>query len=150
MPTILGQLTHATNVLRHGLEDRIVETGLYVSEYLVLRAADSNPDATAADVRRALGMRDAAFSDLVGRAVGRGYVTLIAAPMDLRTRSLRLTLTGQQAIDIAAGIHRDLESHLGAPRQQLAIYRQLDGLGRVLDTVPRVAFHSDGLPLDTV
>ncbi len=61
MPTILGQLTHATNVLTHGLEDRIVETGLYASEYLVLRAADTNPDATAADVRRALGMRDGRF-----------------------------------------------------------------------------------------
>ena len=39
MPTILGQLTRATNILGHHLEERIVETGLYVTEYLVLRTS---------------------------------------------------------------------------------------------------------------
>ena len=51
MPTILGQLTRATNLLTHHLEDRLVETGLYATEYLVLRTASMDREATASQVR---------------------------------------------------------------------------------------------------
>lgn len=97
MPSILGQLTRATNLLSHHLEDRLVETGLYATEYLVLRTASIDPDATAAQVRHALGLRDSAFSDVVRRSVARGYVTIQPAPRDRRTRRLALTVPGDRA-----------------------------------------------------
>lgn len=149
VPTILGQLTRATNVLTHQLEARIVETGMRATEYLVLRTASVDADATAADVRRSLGLHDAAFSDAVRRAVAKGYAETVPAPRDRRTRRLVLTLPGSRATWIAACIQADLEAQLGVPKRQLEIFRSLDNLARILETIPPVIYLEDGLPTDT-
>lgn len=149
MPTILGQLTRATNVLTHQLEDRIVETGMRATEYLILRTAAVDPEATTADVRRSLGFRDAAFSDAVRRAVTKGYAGTVPAPRDRRTRRLVLTLPGSQATRIAAGIHADLEAQLGVPKRQLEIFQSLEHLARLLESIPSAVRLEDGLPVDT-
>ena len=149
MPTILGQLTRATNILGHHLEERIVETGLYVTEYLVLRTAASDPEATTADVRRSLALRHAAFSDVVRRSVARGYARVIPAPRDRRTKLLTLTLPGAQAVRIAEDIHRDLEGYLGAPIRQLEAFEFIQALGGRLSMIPAATLLSDGLPLAT-
>jgi DNA-binding MarR family transcriptional regulator len=149
LASILGQLTRATNLLSHQLEDRLVETGLYVTEYLVLRTAYTDPQATAAQVRRALGLRDAGFSDVVRRSVARGYVTLGPPPRDRRTRRLALTVPGERAIRIASEIHQDLEGHLGSPVRQLEMFEWLNGLGHGLRAIPPAILLDDGLPLAT-
>lgn len=149
MPTILGQLTRATNLLTHHLEDRLVETGLYATEYLVLRTASMDREATAAQVRRSLALRDAAFSDIVRRAVARGYVRFGPPPRDRRTRRLVLSIPGDRAIRIAAGIHQDLEAHLGDPRRQLEAFEALYALGNAMAAIPAATILEDGLPLAT-
>lgn len=73
MVTVLDTLTRATNLLSHHLDDRITEVGISTSEYLLLRAARLDPRASTAEIRRSLGMRDAAFSDVLRRTVHRGY-----------------------------------------------------------------------------
>lgn len=149
MASILGQLTRATNLLSHHLEDRLVETGLYATEYLVLRTAALEPEATTAQVRRALALRDAAFSDVVRRAIARGYVTLGPAPRDRRTRRLVLTVPGERAVRIARGIQNDLEGHFGGPARQLEMFEWLRAMGRGLDGIPPAPLLEDGLPAST-
>jgi DNA-binding MarR family transcriptional regulator len=149
MPTILGQLTRATNLLTHHLEDRLAETGLYATEYLVLRTAAMDREATAAQVRHSLAVRDAAFSDIVRRAVARGYVRLGPPPRDRRTRRLTLTLPGDRAVRIASGIHLDLEAYLGSPMRQLEIFEALNALGDAMGAIPAATILEDGLPLAT-
>lgn len=73
MATVLGKLIRATSLLSHHLDDRITEIGIGTPEYLVLRAMGMAPDATTAEIRRSLGMRDAAFSDVLRRTIHRGY-----------------------------------------------------------------------------
>ena len=149
MPTILGQLTRATNLLSHHLEDRLVETGLYATEYLVLRTASLDPEATASQVRHSLGLRDAAFSDVVRRSVARGYVRIGLPPRDRRTRRLALTVPGFQAVRIASGIHQDLEACLGNPQRQLEIFELLNALGDMMRAIPDATILEDGFPLAT-
>src|SRR5688572_28500214 len=136
MPTILGQLTRATNLLTHHLEDRLVETGLYATEYLVLRTASLDRGATASQVGRSLALRDAAFSDVVRRAVGRGYVGFGPPPRDRWTRRLVLSVPADRATRIASGIQQDLEVHLGAPQRQLEIFEFLHALGDAMAAIP--------------
>jgi DNA-binding MarR family transcriptional regulator len=149
MPTILGQLTRATNLLTHHLEDRLVETGLYATEYLVLRTASMDRDATATQVRHSLALRDAAFSDVVRRAVDRGYVRFGPPPRDRRTRRFVLTVPGDRAVRIAAGIQQDLEAHLGHANRQLEIFESLNKLGDAMAAIPAATILEDGLPLAT-
>ncbi len=149
MPTILGQLTRATNLLTHQLEDRLVETGLYATEYLVLRTASMDREATASQVRHSLALRDAAFSDVVRRAVDRGYVRFGVPPRDRRTRRLLLSVPGDRATRIASGIQQDLEAHLGAPKRQLEIFEFLHALGDSMAAIPAATILEDGLPLAT-
>lgn len=149
MPTILGQLTRATNLLTHHLEDRLVETGLYATEYLVLRTASMDREATASQVRHSLALRHPAFSDIVRRAVDRGYVKFGPPPRDRRTRRLVLSVPGDRAIRIASGIQQDLEAHLGNPKRQLEIFEFLNALGDAMAAIPAATILEDGLPLAT-
>ena len=149
MPTILGQLTRATNLLTHHLEDRLVETGLFATEYLVLRTVSMDPEATASQIRRSLALRDAAFSDIVRRAVARGYVRYGPPPRDRRTRRLALSIPGDRAIRIASGIQQDLEAHLGDPARQLEMFESLNALGSEMAAIPAAIILEDGLPLET-
>ena len=149
MPTILGQLTRATNLLTHHLEDRLVETGLYATEYLVLRTASLDREATASQVRHALALRDAAFSNVVRRAIDRGYVRYGPPPRDRRTRRLMLSIPGDRAIRIASGIQQDLEAHLGTPQRQLETFEFLRALGDAMAAIPAATILEDGLPLAT-
>lgn len=149
MATILGQLTRATNLITHHLEDRLVETGLYATEYLVLRTASMDLEVTAAQVRHSLALRDAAFSDVVRRAIARGYVGLGQPPRDRRTRRLVLSVPGERAIRIASAIQQDLEAHLGDPQRQLEIFEFLNAPGDAMAAIPAATILEDGLPLAT-
>jgi DNA-binding MarR family transcriptional regulator len=136
-------------LLSHHLEDRLVETGMYATEYLVLRTASMDRDATAAQVRRSLALRDAAFSDVIRRSVARGYVRLGPPPRDRRTRRLTLTIPGDRAVRIASEIHQDLEAQWGDARRQLEAFELLNALGDAMATIPPAIILEDGLPLAT-
>lgn len=82
MPTFLARLVRASNLLSHHLDDRITELGIGTQEYLLLRCALLNPDASTAVIRRSLGLRDAAFSDVVRRSLHRGYARAVPFPHD--------------------------------------------------------------------
>src|SRR5918994_625675 len=127
MPYYLTTLTKARNELAHRVQDHIVETGLSASEYLVLMCVLEDERATAAAIRRKLGMRQSTFTSLVARLVDRGYVRIEPSRRDRRTRYLRPTLPGLQATRIARSIHRDLEA-LAMPYDRLKVY---DGLRRL-------------------
>jgi DNA-binding MarR family transcriptional regulator len=149
MPTVLDKLTRATNLLRHHLDDRITEVGITTPEYLVLRAVRLDPEATTADIRRALGMRDAAFSDVIRRTIHRGYATERPNPRDRRTRRLALSLPGTQALRIAESVHLDLEASMGTGPWMVETAERVDRLGRRLLALPPAERYADGLPLDT-
>ena len=149
MPTLLGSLTRATNLLRHHFDDRTCELGIGTTEYLVMRMALLNPDASTAQIRRSLGILDPAFSDLVRRTAYRGYIVRKPYPGNRRTRKLALTLPGEMAFRIGDTIRRDLEADAGAGPWMDDCLERLDVIGRRLSIVPPVDLYPDGLPVDT-
>lgn len=149
MPTFLARLVRASNLLSHHLDDRITELGIGTQEYLLLRSVLLNPDASTAVIRRSLGQRDAAFSDVVRRAVYRGYAREVPFPHDRRTRRIELTLPGTLAVRIAGSIHLDLEAVIGSGPWRVDTLGRLEQVGQRLATIPVAGRYADGLPLDT-
>jgi DNA-binding MarR family transcriptional regulator len=149
MLTFLARLVRASNLLSHHLDDRITELGIGTQEYLVLRSAILNPDASTAMIRRSLGLRDAAFSDVVRRSVHRGYAREVSFPHDRRTRRIELTLPGGLAVRIAGSIHLDLEAVVGTGPWRVDALDRLELIGRRLATIPVAERYRDGLPVDT-
>jgi len=147
--TILEPLVFATNTLTRRLDEHIVETGLLAVDYLVLEAVRRTPGAPAAQIRRSLGIRDAAFSALVARMVHRGYVVERSWWRDRRTRSLELSLPGDRATRIASSIHQELETRIGSGPSRLALYEQLVALGRSVGSIANPELLEDGLPAIT-
>jgi DNA-binding MarR family transcriptional regulator len=149
VPTLLGSLTRATNLLRHHFDDRICELGIGTSEYLVMRAALLNPDASTAEIRRSLGMLDPAFSDVIRRTAFRGYILQKPYRGDRRTKRAALTLPGEMAFRIADSIRRDLEANVGTGPWMDECLVRLDVIGRRLSIVAPVERDLDGLPAVT-
>jgi DNA-binding MarR family transcriptional regulator len=149
MASLIGQLNRATNILNRHLEERIAETGMYASEFLVLRTAMLDTSASTALVRRAVGMRDAAFSDVIRRAYQRGYITVEPFPSDARTKRIALTIPGRTTMRIATDIYWDLEAMIGSAPWRLESFGRLRELGDALDLIPEVVRTEDGLPAVT-
>ena len=149
MPTFLFGLRRASNLLSHHLDDRITELGISTQEYLLLRSALLNPDASAADIRRSLGLRESAFTDIVRRTVHRGYARIAPYPHDHRTRRIALTVPGSQALRIAGSIHLEIEAAIGTGEWRTETLDRLAQIGRRLASVPSAARYEDGLPLAT-
>jgi DNA-binding MarR family transcriptional regulator len=149
VPTLLGSLTRATNLLRHHFEDHNREHGIGTSEYLVMRAALLNPDASTAEIRRSLAILDPAFSDVIRRTAFRGYIVPKPYRGNGRTRKITLTLPGKMAFRIAAAIQRDLEANAGAGPWMDDTVERLDVMGRRLSIVPPAERYLDGLPVVT-
>ena len=149
MPTLLGSLTRATNLLRHHFDDRVCELGIGTSEYLVMRAALLNRDASTAEIRRSLGVLDPAFSDVIRRTAFRGYIVQKPYRGNRRTKTVTLTLPGEIAFRIAAEIQRDLEANAGAGPWMDDSLERLDVIGRRLSIVPPAERDVDGLPVVT-
>jgi DNA-binding MarR family transcriptional regulator len=149
MATFLATLMRASNLLSHHLDDRITDLGIGTQEYLLLRTAHLHPDRSAAEIRRALGLREAAFSDVVQRTVHRGYARERPYPHDRRTRRIELTLPGAQALRIATVIEFDLEAALGTGQWRDEMLDGLGQIGRRLLAIPPAERYIDGLPLAT-
>jgi DNA-binding MarR family transcriptional regulator len=146
MASLIGQLNRATNILNRHLEERIFETGMYASEFLALRTAMIDPTASTAQVRQAVGMREAAFSDVIRRARHRGYVTIQPFPGDRRTRRIELTIPGRTTMRIATDIYWELEASVGPVRWRLETFERLRELGDAIDVIPATDRTDDGLP----
>ena len=145
MPFYLTTLTKARNELAHRVHDHIVETGLSGSEYLVMACVLEDERATAAAIRRKLGMRQSTFTSLVARLVARGYVRIKPSRRDRRTRYLMPTLPGLQATRIARSIHVELEA-LAMPYDRLKVYDGLKRLAFLTSILPQPVLMDDGLP----
>ncbi len=94
-------------------------------------------------------MRDAAFSNVIARAVARGYVRERPEPRDRRSRYLDLTIPGRTAVQIARSIHLDVEGVAGAGPALLATYETLVRLDHVMRVVRPPERLDDGLPVTT-
>lgn len=149
MTSLLEPLVATTNTFVHRLDERFVELGFRTAEYLVLFAALSRPHVNASEIRILLGMRDAAFSNVVARAVARGYLRERPAARDRRTRYLDLTRPGRTAVQIARSIHLDVEGVAGAGPALLATYETLIRLDKVMRVVRPPERLDDGLPVTT-
>ena len=149
MSTALGTLTRATNLLSYHLNSHITELGIGTTEYLLLRSARLHPDVSAAEIRRSLGMGDAAFSDVVRRTIHRGFAIERPYPHDRRTRRVELTHPGAQAYRIATAIYLELEASIGSGPWMHETIERIDRLGRRLLAIPQAERYIDGLPLAT-
>jgi DNA-binding MarR family transcriptional regulator len=145
MPTYLSTLTQARNDLAHRVHDHIVEVGLSANEYLVMWSASEDERATAASIRRRLGMRQSTFTSLVARLVARGYLRTRRCPRDRRTRYLIPTLPGSQAVRIARSIHRELEGRV-QPYDGPQVYDGLSRLAFLASHLPQPVLMQNGLP----
>lgn len=149
MTSLLEPLVAAATTLTHRLDERFVELGFRTTEYLALHAIAIRPEAPAAEIRRRLRMRDAAFSDAVERAMTRGYLREGPAASDRRTRMLELTIPGRMATQIARSIHVRVEANVATGQDLLGLYRTLVQLDRSLQLIEPPERLSDGLPVTT-
>jgi DNA-binding MarR family transcriptional regulator len=148
MASILENLTLARNGLAHTVQDHIVELGLSTNELLVMWAAVRDERATAATIRRRLGMRQSTFTSLVARLVARGYLRTRRAYRDRRTRYLVPTIPGNRAVRIAHSIQvefEDLSSPFGAPD----VHDRLARVAFLASHLPEPELLDDGLPAVT-
>ncbi|MEX2184379.1 MAG: MarR family winged helix-turn-helix transcriptional regulator [Chloroflexota bacterium] len=150
MTSLLEPLVAAATTLTHRLDERFVELGFRTTEYLALWSVRTRPEASAAEVRRRLRMRDAAFSEVVERAVARGYLRARPATTDRRTRMLELTLPGRTATQIARSIHGQVEAEVATGQDLLALYTTLVQIDRSLQVIQPPERLGDGLPVTTI
>jgi DNA-binding MarR family transcriptional regulator len=148
MPSFLGTLTLARNELAHRVQDHIVELDLSANELLVMWSAIEDELATAAVIRRRLGMRQSTFTSLVARLIARGYLRTRPAYRDRRTRYLIPTRPGLQAARIAREIQRDLED-LARPFDAPKVHDGLRRLALLAGQLPQPDLLEDGLPAVT-
>ncbi len=148
MPNFLPTLTRSQNEMAHCLQDHIVELGLMTDEFLVIWSAVDDPQATAATIRRRLGLRQSTFTSMVARLVARGYLSTRTSMRDRRTRYLIPTRPGLTAVRIARMIHLDLEE-LARPYDAVETSRGLGRLALLISRLPEPILMEDGLPLVT-
>ena len=148
MPDFLSTLTRSQNELAHRVQDHIVELGLSADEFQVIWAAVEDPLATAATIRRRLGLRQSTFTSMVARLVTRGYLRTEPAGLDRRTRYLVPTRVGWVAVHIARSIHLELEG-LAMPSEPLEPHRTLTRLAFLISRLPEPDLMEDGLPAVT-
>lgn len=94
-------------------------------------------------------MHDAAFSEVVERAMARGCLREGPAARDRRTRMLELTHPGRMATQIARSIHGQLEANVATGQDLLTRYDTLVRLDRSLQIIERPGRLDDGLPVTT-
>ncbi|CAN5483230.1 hypothetical protein BH20CHL7_BH20CHL7_07510 [soil metagenome] len=150
MTSILEPLVAAATTLTHRLDERFVELGFRTTEYLTLWSVLTRPEDSAAEIRRRLRMRDAAFSEVVERALARGYLRVGPAASDRRTRMLALTLPGRTATQIARSIHGQVEAEVVTGQDLLTLYTTLVRLDRSLQVIEPPERLGDGLPVTTI
>jgi len=148
MPSFLGTLTLARNELAHRVQDHIVELDISANELLVMWSAIEDDLATAAVIRRRLGMRQSTFTSLVARLIARGYLRTRPAYRDRRTRYLIPTRPGLQAVRIAREIQCDLED-LARPFDAPKVHDGLRRLALLAGQLPQPDLLEDGLPAVT-
>jgi DNA-binding MarR family transcriptional regulator len=148
VPSFLRALTLARNELAHRVQDHIVELDLSANELLVMWSAVEDEHASAALIRRRLGMRQSTFTSLVARLVARGYLRTRPAYRDRRTRHLIPTRPGLQAVRIARDIQRDLED-LARPFDAPNVHDGLRRLALLAGQLPQPELMEDGLPTVT-
>jgi DNA-binding MarR family transcriptional regulator len=148
MPSFLPTLTRSRNELAHCFQDHIVELGLRADEFLVIWSAVEDPRATAATIRRRLGLRQSTFTSMVARLVQRGYLRTRTSPRDRRTRYLIPTMPGLMAVRIARSIYRHLEDQ-AMPDDPYDVHRAHVRLGAMISRLPPPILMEDGLPLAT-
>lgn len=145
MPPLLPRLTKSRNELAHRLSHFIVELGLSADELMVMFTATDPSRPTAARIRRHLGLHQSTFNSLVARLIYMGYVTTKPCPFDRRTRYLVLTIPGWTALDIARGIHLEIEAAARTPHTD-SINDRLADIGSLAELVPWPRRTYDRLP----
>jgi DNA-binding MarR family transcriptional regulator len=148
MPTFLVNLTRSRNELAHRVQDHIVELGLSADEFLVMWSAVEDERATAAAIRRRLGLRQSTFTSMVARLVARGYLRTRRSARDRRTRYLVPTLPGLQAVRTARSIHLALEDQ-AQPHDARQLHGGLSRLALLSSRLPEPILMEDGLPAIT-
>lgn len=146
MTSLLEPLVAATTTLTHRLDERFVELGFRTTEYLTLWAIAIRPEASAAEIRRRLRMRDAAFSEVIERAMDRGYLREGRPATDRRTRMLELTHPGRMVTQIARSIHQRVEANVATGSGLLTLHKTLVQLDRTLQIIEPPERLDDGLP----
>jgi DNA-binding MarR family transcriptional regulator len=95
---LLGyQLRRASLVMMSALHQALVPFGLSAGEASLLIIVDANPGCAQPAVCRTLAIKSANMAPLVARLKARGL--LITAPIDGRSRSLRLTSEGTVLVE---------------------------------------------------
>jgi len=82
----------------HPFWQRVRAAGLTMPQVFAMRYIQRHANATVSDVARALGVSNAAVSQMLQRLVVQGYILREEAPHDRRSKHLRLTAKGETVL----------------------------------------------------
>ncbi|NPA93138.1 MAG: MarR family transcriptional regulator [Chloroflexi bacterium] len=92
---VLGQLLQSS---MHVFWQRVREQGLSMTQVFALRYIHRQGECNISDLAKALGVSNAAASQMLDRLVQQGYVLRQENPRDRRNKRLSLTEEGQQVL----------------------------------------------------
>ncbi len=92
---VLGQLLQSS---MHAFWQRVREQGLSMTQVFALRYIHRQGECNISDLAKALGVSNAAASQMLDRLVQQGYVLRQENPRDRRNKRLMLTPEGQQVL----------------------------------------------------
>jgi DNA-binding MarR family transcriptional regulator len=111
LPSLPGYaLRRAANATAAELAGRLTELGLRQSDVSVLILIAENPGVTASAIGRALDIQRANMVPLLNRLEDLGLIE--RAPIDRKSRGLRLTAHGQERLTAARGVVEAFEADL--------------------------------------
>jgi DNA-binding MarR family transcriptional regulator len=111
LPSLPGYaLRRAANATAAELAGRLTDLGLRQSDVSVLILIAENPGVTASAIGRALDIQRANMVPLLNRLEDLGLIE--RAPIDRKSRGLRLTVHGQERLAAARKVVEDFEADL--------------------------------------
>jgi DNA-binding MarR family transcriptional regulator len=97
-------LRFVSNHVSHAFARKILDSGVSVAEWLVLREMFGQEEMSSSDIAERIGMTRGAISKLVDRLVGKALVTRQDRRDDRRFQDIALTPAGQRLVPSLAAL----------------------------------------------
>jgi DNA-binding MarR family transcriptional regulator len=108
-------LRFVSNHVSHAFATKLVDSGVTVAEWVVLREMYGKEEMSSSDLAERIGMTRGAISKLVDRLVGKALVTRQDRRDDRRFQDIALTAAGQRLVPSLAALADQNDEELFHP-----------------------------------